>query len=104
MAFSITQRTREMGLRMALGAQRQRILGMVVRHGMVQVVIGLAIGLAGAIAFGRVLRGLLFEVQPSDPITFTTALLALAAAALIAIVIPARRAVAVDPAIALRQD
>ena len=104
MAFSITQRTREMGLRMALGAQRQRILGMVVRQGMVQVVIGLAIGLAGAIAFGRVLRGLLFEVQPSDPITFTTALLALAAAALIAIVIPARRAVAVDPAIALRQD
>ncbi len=103
MAFSITQRTRELGLRMALGAQPQRILAMVVRQGMVQVIIGLAVGLAGAIAFGRVLRGLLFEVQPSDPITFTAALLALAAAALIAIVIPARRAVAVDPAIALRQ-
>ena len=104
MAFSITQRTREMGLRMALGAQRQGILTMVVRQGMVQVIIGLSLGIVGAFAFGRVLSGLLFEIQPSDPFTFAIVLLALATAALVAIVIPARRAVAVDPAIALRQD
>ena len=104
MAFSITQRTREMGLRMALGAQRQRILTMVVRQGMVEVIIGLSLGIVGAVAFGRVLSGLLFEIQPSDPMTFAIVLLALTTAALVAIVIPARRAVAVDPAIALRQD
>ena len=104
MAFSITQRTREMGLRMALGAQRQGILSMVVRQGMVQVIIGLTLGIVGALAFGRVLSGLLFEIQPGDPVTFAIVLLALATAALIAIMIPARRAVAVDPAIALRQD
>ncbi len=89
MAFSITQRTREMGLRMALGAQRQSILTMVIRQGMVQVVVGLAFGIAGAFAFGRVLRELLFEIQPSDPLTFAIVLVALSTAALVAIVIPA---------------
>lgn len=104
MAFAISQRTREMGLRLALGAQPRGILAMVVRQGMVQVTMGLVLGIAGAMAFGRVLTGLLFEVEPSDPVTFVAVALALAAAGLVAVVLPAQRAVNIDPATALRAD
>ena len=103
-AFTITQRTRELGLRMALGAQRPGILSMVVRQEMVQVAAGLVLGIAGAIAFGRLFSGLLFEVQPVDPATFVVVVAVLAAGALVAVVIPARRAVGVNPVIALRSN
>lgn len=104
MAFAISQRTREMGLRLALGAHPRGILAMVVRQGMVQVAMGLVLGIAGAMAFGRVLSDLLFEVEPSDPATFVAVALALAAAGLVAVVLPAQRAVNIDPATALRAD
>ncbi len=104
MAFAISQRTREMGLRLALGAQPRGILTMVVRQGMVQVTLGLALGIVGAVGFGRVLSGLLFEINSSDPLTFAVVVVTLASAALVAIIVPARRAVAVDPATALRSD
>jgi putative ABC transport system permease protein len=104
MAFAVSQRTREMGLRLALGAQPGGLLSMVVRQGMVQVVAGLVLGVAGAIAFGRVLTDMLFGVNASDPATFAAVLVVLAVAGLIAVLLPARRAIAVDPATALRSD
>ena len=104
MAFSISQRTREMGLRLALGAQPGSILGLVVRQGMVQIVAGLVVGVVGALAFGRVLTDMLFEVGAADPTTFVAVALALITAGLVAILLPARRAVAVDPMTALRDD
>ncbi len=104
MAFAVSQRTREMGLRLALGAQPRGLLNMVVRQGMGQVVAGLALGVAGAFAFGQILTDLLFEVNASDPATFVAVIIVLAAAGLVAVVIPARRAVTIDPATALRSD
>ena len=104
MAFAVSQRTREMGLRLALGAQPRGILTMVVREGMVQVAMGLALGIVGAMAFGRVLTDLLFDVEPGDPATFVAVVVTLAGAALVAVILPARRAVSVDPASALRAD
>jgi hypothetical protein len=104
MAFAVSQRTREMGLRLALGAQPRGLLNMVVRQGMVQIVVGLALGVAGAFAFGQVLTDMLFEVNSSDPATFVAVIVVLAVAGLIAVLIPARRAIAIDPATALRSD
>ena len=104
MAFAISQRTREMGLRLALGAKPGSILGLVVRQGMTQVVVGLVLGIAGAIAFGRVLTDMLFEVRSGDPMTFVGVSAALLTAALLAILLPARRAIGVDPVTALRDD
>ena len=104
MAFAVSQRTREMGLRLALGAQPSGLLNMVVRQGMAQVVVGLVLGVAGAFAFGRILTDMLFEVNASDPTTFVAVIVVLAAAGLLAVLVPARRAVTIDPATALRSD
>jgi putative ABC transport system permease protein len=104
MAFSVSQRTREMGLRLALGAQPGGLLSMVVRQGMMQIVAGLVLGVIGAIAFGRLLTDMLFEVNASDPATFVAVIAVLALAGLIAVLLPARRAIAIDPASALRSD
>jgi putative ABC transport system permease protein len=103
MAFVVGQRTREVGIRMALGARAAQVLVMVVRQGMAPVGAGLALGLAGALALGRALRGLLYEVPAYDPGTLGTASAVLAAAALVACVMPARRAARIDPARALRE-
>jgi len=103
-AYSVTRRTPEIGLRMALGAGPSRIIGMVLANGMSLVAIGLAIGLALALLLGRSLTPILFGVQPSDPITYATISLILAAVALLACYLPARRAAGVDPTIALRQE
>jgi predicted permease len=102
MSYLVSQGTREIGIRMALGATRRGILGLVVRQGMVLAMTGVAIGLVGALLLTRVLSSLLFGVGVTDPLTFATISLVLAAVALVASYIPARRTAHIDPMIALR--
>lgn len=104
MAYSVSRRTREIGVRVALGARSSDVLTMIVRQGMRTIVIGLAIGLVGAILLTRTLSSLLFEVTPTDPLTFATVVALLIATALLACYIPARRATKVDPIVALRYE
>ena len=104
MAYFVTQRTREIGVRIALGAQWQDVLNLVLRSGMLLVTLGLTIGLAGAFALTRLMNTLLFEVSPTDPITFVVVALCVILATLLACYIPARRATKVDPLIALRYE
>jgi putative ABC transport system permease protein len=104
MSYAVTQRRREIGVRMALGAQRSDVLGLVLRRGLRLTLLGVAIGLVGALALTRYLSSLLFEVRPTDPLTFAVIPLILAAAALLACWLPARRAARVDPMVALRTE
>ena len=104
MHYTVAQRTREIGIRMALGANRAAVVGMVLREGLVLVAAGCGIGLAGSLLFSRSIRSLLFEVGPGDPATLSVVSLLLAGIALFACYIPARRATRVDPVIALRCD
>ena len=104
LAYQVTQRQREIGVRMALGAQRADVLQLVVGHGMRLVLAGLGIGLIGALALTRLLRALLFGVGPTDPATFAATLLLLALTALLACWLPASRASNVDPMEALRYE
>jgi predicted permease len=101
-AFSVNQRTQEFGIRMALGAPRTGVLGLVLRQGLQLVVIGLVIGMAGAIALTRMLTTLLFEVDPTDALTFLAVSTVLLMVAVLACLMPARRAASVDPNVALR--
>jgi putative ABC transport system permease protein len=104
MAYSFSQRTHEVGIRIALGAQRLDILRMALGEGMRVVVIGLASGLAGAAIMTRFFRSMLFDVGPADPITFVSVSAILAGVALFACYIPAKRATRVDPLVALREE
>jgi ABC-type antimicrobial peptide transport system permease subunit len=104
MAFSVAQRTREIGVRVALGAQRGDVLQLVMRHGMTLVGIGLIVGTGATLAAGRVVAGLLYGVAPTDPATLAAVAVGLMATAAAAIYIPARRAMRVDPIVALRAD
>ncbi len=104
LAFAVTQRTREFGIRMALGAQVPDVLGIVLSRGLKIAACGVAAGLLGAAAMARSLAGLLFGVQPLDPVAFVTAAAVLGTVALAAAGIPALRAARVDPAIALREE
>jgi putative ABC transport system permease protein len=104
MAYFVTQRTREIGVRIALGAQWRDVLTLILKSGMSLVVVGLLIGLAGALALTRLMSTLLFEVSPSDPFTFVAVVFSVILAALLACYIPARRATKVDPLIALRHE
>jgi len=104
MAYFVTQRTREIGVRIALGAQWRDVLKLVLRSGMMLVAIGLAIGLAGAFALTRLMTTLLYEVSPADPFTFVAVALSIIVATLLACYIPARRATRVDPLVALRYE
>ena len=104
MALSVNQRTREFGIRLALGAGRKDVFQLALGRGLLLVGIGLAIGLLGALGAGRALTGLLYNVGSLDPIAFCTAILALAVVALLACWFPARRATRVDPVVALRYE
>jgi ABC-type antimicrobial peptide transport system permease subunit len=104
MAFAVSRRTQEIGVRMALGASSRNVLRLVLRQGLWQIGLGLAIGLVLAAGLSRLLTILLFGVQPWDPGVFATVLATLAAAALLACVVPARRAMRVDPMVALRYE
>ena len=101
-SYSVAQRTREVGIRMALGAQTTDVLKLVVRDGLQLVVIGVAVGLIAAFALTRLMTTLLFGVTPTDVLTYASVALALVAVALAACYIPARRATKVDPLVALR--
>jgi predicted permease len=104
MAFAVAQRARDIGIRMALGARRGEVLAMVVSQGMVQVAVGLALGLAGAWALSRLAGNLLIGTSPTDPLAFGVTPLLLALLALGSVYIPARRATRVNPTVALRSE
>jgi putative ABC transport system permease protein len=103
-SYTVSQRTREIGVRMALGAEPSSVLLMVVWQGMRLTLIGVVLGFAAALALTRVMKNMLFNVSTSDPATFTLIVLLLVSVALIAVYIPARRATKVDPLLALRHD
>jgi putative ABC transport system permease protein len=102
MSYSVAQRTREIGIRMALGAQRSDVMRMTIGHGLRLVLTGVAIGLAGAFVLTRVMSTLLFGVSPTDPLTFISISTVLVSVALLASYVPALRATRVDPMFALR--
>ena len=103
-AYAVSQRRREIGIRMALGAEPRDVRGLFLRRGLILAGVGMALGLAGAVGFSRFMQSLLFGITPLDPIAFTAMPLVLAAAAMLASYLPARRAIAVDPAETLRAE
>jgi len=103
-SYSVSQRTREIGVRVALGAQRSNVLGMVLREGMQLLGFGLLLGLVGAFLATRIMRSLLYSTSSTDALSFIVTSLTLIAVALLACYIPARRATKVDPMVALRYE
>jgi putative ABC transport system permease protein len=103
-AYVVSQRTREIGVRMALGARRTQIVGLMLWQGLRPAIVGVAVGLLAAFAAGRVIQGLLYEVQPHDPLTFAGVTAALLLVVIVACAVPARKATSVPPAEALRTE
>jgi len=104
LSYQMAQRTREMGIRMALGARSADVLALVVREAMSVVLVGLAMGIAGGLVLSRFLASELFGVTPDDPVTFAGVTIVLAGVALAASYLPAHRATRVDPMVALRHE
>jgi putative ABC transport system permease protein len=104
MAYSVSRRTHEIGIRIALGAQQQDVIRLVLHRGAALSLVGIALGLAGALALTRFLSNLLYEVTVRDPLTFVAVSVVLTVVALAASYIPARRATQVDPMVALRHE
>ena len=103
-AYTVSLRTQEIGVRMAIGAQRGDVLRLVVGDGMRLALVGVAAGIVGALALGRFISSLLFEVTPFDPVSYAATAVLLLAIAALACYVPARRAMGVDPLTALRQS
>ena len=103
-SFAVTRRRREVGIRLALGADRRNVLALLMRQGLTPVLIGAAAGVLMAAGAGQLLRMMLYGVSPIDPIAFASTLLLLGVVAAIAALIPARAALSVDPAVTLRHD
>ena len=104
MAYTVTQRIHEIGIRMALGAHRSEVMGMVLRRGLVLALGGIAIGVAGSLALTRLIASQLYGVSPTDPVTLAVVSIALLAIALAATFVPARRATRVDAMESLRYE
>jgi len=103
-SFGVARRNREIGVRLALGAAPRTVVAMVLREGVTMAGLGLLLGLGGALALGRLLSSLVYQVSPSDPLTLGAVAAVLLAVAVVASLVPARRAMRVDPVSALRQD
>ena len=103
-AYAVSRRTLEIGIRMALGADADDVVAMVLREGARLAIAGVAVGVAGSLALTRLVSGLLYGVAPTDPLSFVFAVIALLAIAMISMYIPARRAASVDPLLALRAE
>jgi ABC-type antimicrobial peptide transport system permease subunit len=102
LAYSVNRRTREIGVRMALGAARGRVLRMILRDGMRAVIPGIGVGIVGALMLTRLMTGLLYGIAPTDPLTFAAVITVLVVVTLVASLVPARRATRVDPMEAIR--
>ncbi|MHC4565571.1 MAG: FtsX-like permease family protein, partial [Planctomycetota bacterium] len=102
--YSVSRRTHEIGIRTALGAERSDVFKLVVKKGLILIVVGLVIGVAGALTLSRVLASLLFGVSVTDPVTFVTVSVLLTVVGVVACYIPARRATKIDPMSALRYE
>jgi ABC-type antimicrobial peptide transport system permease subunit len=104
MSYTVSRRTREIGIRIALGAERAAVLWLVLREVALLTVIGIGVGVPGALALSQLVRSQLFGIEPTDPLTLTVAATTLAAVGLVAGYLPARRAASVEPVFALRYE